>query len=67
MLNLRNLRKALKEFKKNKPFDHCIVDDFGGINFKENSKEFPKFDSKDWHVYKNALEDKNNQFLAHDA
>ena len=28
MLNLRNLRKALKEFKKNKPFDHCIVDDF---------------------------------------
>ena len=59
MLNLRNLRKALKEFKKNKPFDHCIVDDFLEESIlKKIVREFPKFDSKDWHVYKNALEDK---------
>ena len=59
MLNLKNLKKALKEFKKNEPFDHCIVDDFLEKSFlKKIVNEFPKFDSKDWHVYKNALEDK---------
>ena len=59
MLNLKNLKKSLKEFKKNEPFDHCIVDDFLEKSFlKKIVNEFPKFDSKDWHVYKNALEDK---------
>ena len=64
MLNLKNLKKALKEFKKNEPFDHCIVDDFLEKSFlKKIVNEFPKFDSKDWHVYKNALEEKTAKYI----
>lgn len=50
---------ALSDFKKSKPFNHCVIDDF----FKEEialslEKEFLSYDDPKWFYYKNAIEDK---------
>ncbi len=59
MINKKSLRNSLKKFKKNKPFDHCVVDNFLTDDIlKKIIKEFPKYDENNWHVYKNQLEDK---------
>jgi Rps23 Pro-64 3,4-dihydroxylase Tpa1-like proline 4-hydroxylase len=42
-----------------KPVDHLVIHDFLPHEFAEKlSEEFPDWDSKDWHTYKNAIEDK---------
>ena len=59
MINKKSLRNSLKKFKRNKPFDHCVVDNFLTDDIlKKIIKEFPKYDQNNWHVYKNQLEDK---------
>ena len=27
-INLKNIKKSLKEYSKEGPFDHCVIDDF---------------------------------------
>ena len=59
MINYDLVKKALKHFKKNHPFDHCVVDHF----FEEGialalADEFLSYESSEWHCYKNAIEDK---------
>lgn len=59
MINKKNLKESLKKFKGNKPFDHCVVDDFLSKNtLKKIIKDFPKYNSNNWHIYKNKLEEK---------
>jgi Rps23 Pro-64 3,4-dihydroxylase Tpa1-like proline 4-hydroxylase len=54
-----NLLAALKNFKGNEPFDHCVIDDFllPEIATKLES-EFLDYDDPKWFYYKNAIEDK---------
>ena len=59
MINKKYLKESLKKFKGNKPFDHCVVDDFLSKNtLKKIIKDFPKYNSNNWHIYKNKLEEK---------
>ena len=54
-----NLADQLKTFKSGKPFNHCVVDNFfNPAVAKELSYEFPKYDSSDWYIYRNAIENK---------
>lgn len=59
MINMQNLEDSLRSFKGNKPFDHCIVEDF----FEEKiaislSEEFIDYNSDKWFYYKNPIENK---------
>jgi hypothetical protein len=59
MLNTENIKNSLLGFRNNKPFDHCIIDNFFEEDFaKKLSNEFPQYESKDWFFYKNAIENK---------
>lgn len=56
-INRQNFIESLKDFLDNKPFNHCIVEDF----FEEEialhlEKEFPAFESEIWHQYKSSIE-----------
>jgi Rps23 Pro-64 3,4-dihydroxylase Tpa1-like proline 4-hydroxylase len=57
-INLNNLKKSFKYYKKNYPFDYCVCDDFLKYNFaKKLLSEFPHYDQKDyWHEYNNDIE-----------
>jgi len=58
-INIPALRKALTEFKGNKPFDHCVVKNFFKPEIAEAlSNEFPGYSSDAWFVYENAVENK---------
>jgi Rps23 Pro-64 3,4-dihydroxylase Tpa1-like proline 4-hydroxylase len=51
------LSKASAGFKGQKPFDHCIIEDFFLPDVAAKlEEEFPNFDSKVWHEYQNAIE-----------
>jgi len=59
MINKKALKKALLSFKGNKPFDHCIIENFlVEETLKNIINEFPDYDSEIWLDYKNPLEDK---------
>jgi Rps23 Pro-64 3,4-dihydroxylase Tpa1-like proline 4-hydroxylase len=53
------VKKILDADILNKPFDHCIIDNFLPHELANNlSKEFPSYDSDTWFNYKNKIEDK---------
>lgn len=57
MINEKSLLRALSNYGKNGPFDHCVIDNF----FKKKialqlENEFPNFNSEKWHKYNNAIE-----------
>ena len=57
IINLNNLKKNLKLFSNNKPFDHCIIDNFFENKLaKKLEKEFPIYSSKIWQGYNNPIE-----------
>jgi hypothetical protein len=59
LINEKNLISALKSFKKNTPFDHCIVDNFLNLEILDFIvKEFPDYNDNIWYVYDNPLEHK---------
>ena len=56
-INLKNLNKGLKSFYSKKPFPYAVIDNF----FKKNiafklEKEFPNYNDKKLHEYKNYCE-----------
>ena len=51
------LKNSLKKFSKNKPFNYCVIDNFFDIRLaKRLERDFPNYNSKIWHEYKNSLE-----------
>ena len=57
--NESRLREALKSFKNNDPFDHCVIDDFLKQDVAvEIEREFMSYEDHRWFCYKNAIEDK---------
>lgn len=59
MINFKKIEIALKKFKNNQPFDHCVIDGFFDLktaNLLE--KDFPKYDDPVWFEYSNPLEHK---------
>ena len=58
-INKENTEKSFVNFKKNPPFDHCVVDNFLIEDIaKSIESEFLDYNSKEWYCYKNAIEDK---------
>lgn len=59
MIKKINLQKKLKHYGKNKPFDHCVIDNFFSLSdAKALENDFPSFNSNIWHRYDNRLENK---------
>jgi hypothetical protein len=59
LYNIDALKNALKDFRHNKPFDHCIIDDFLKDDVaKQVESEFIEYDDSRWHSYKNSIENK---------
>lgn len=57
LINIPNLKKSLKKFHDGAPFHYTICDNFFNTGIaKKLEKEFPTFNSKLWHEYKNPLE-----------
>ena len=57
IVNFHNLKKSLKTFNRNQPFDHCVIDNFFDTRLAKNlEKEFPEYDSNIWQSYKNPIE-----------
>ena len=57
MIDLNKLCEPFASFKKNKPFDFCIVDNFFNDDIATQlSQEFPSFESPIWYEYKNSIE-----------
>ena len=56
-INKRNLNKSLDKFLNNKPFNHCIIDNFFDLKLaKKLEKDFPDYDSDIWQKYDNPIE-----------
>ncbi len=56
-VNINNLKKSLNNFLKNKPFNHCVIDNFFDIKLaKKLEKEFPHYNSDIWQNYNNKIE-----------
>lgn len=56
-VNSDALQAAAGRFHEQKPFDHCIIDDFFLPEVAERlAEEFPSFESSVWHSYNNAIE-----------
>lgn len=59
MINFKKIETALKQFRGNQPFDHCVVDGFFDLKTARLlEKEFPKYDDSVWFQYNNPLEHK---------
>lgn len=59
MINFKKIEAALQQFKKNQPFDHCIVDRFFDLKIaKLLEKDFPRYEDPSWFEYNNPLEHK---------
>ena len=59
LIQRENLISSLQTFAKNKPFDHCIIDNFLDSDFATKvSCEFPDYESDSWYIYDNPLEHK---------
>lgn len=58
-INIEDLEKKLDEFKTQHPYHHCIVDNFFSSQLAvQLEKEFPDYNSSQWYVYRNPLENK---------
>ncbi len=58
-ININNFRKSCTKFKNNKPFDHCICENFFKKNIaKKLELSFPKYNEKFLHEYNNPIENK---------
>ena len=56
-INLKNIKKSLKEYSKEGPFDHCVIDDFFELEIAKNlEKDFPDYNSDFWFKHNNAIE-----------
>lgn len=54
-----NFVSQMQAFKSGKPFNYSVIDNFFDVETaKHLEEEFPKYDSTDWHIYKNAIENK---------
>jgi hypothetical protein len=59
MINLKNIMAALKNYRGQEPFDHCVVDEFFDDEFAQVlAQEFPDYRSSDWYFYSNSIEHK---------
>jgi hypothetical protein len=59
LVNHGAINAALGSFKQGKPFFHCLVNNFFNKDIARNLEiEFPNYDSNEWHLYKNSLENK---------
>ena len=59
MINFNNIEQALKNFKDNQPFDHCVVDNFFNLKTaRDLESDFPRYEDKVWFEYNNPLEHK---------
>ena len=59
MIRFDNIEQALKKFKHNQPFDHCVVDHFFDLKTAKGLEaDFPKYEDKVWFEYNNPLEHK---------
>ena len=59
MIRFDNIEQALKDFKLNQPFDHCVVDNFFDLKTAKGLEaDFPKYEDKVWFEYNNPLEHK---------
>jgi len=59
MINFDELKLASRNWEKQKPFPHFVVDDFFISDIaKKLEDEIPHYDSDIWHVYSNAIEEK---------
>lgn len=57
--NIDALKDALKTFKGNTPFDHCVIDGFLKEDIAQAVEaEFLQYEDPKWFYYKNAIEDK---------
>ena len=57
LINFKGLRKEAKLFKKRKPFNYLVVDNFFETKFANKlEKEIPKYDDNIWHEYNNQIE-----------
>ena len=60
-ININRLKKSLKNFKNNKPFNHCVIDNFFELKLaKKLENDFPDFNSNIWHEYNNPIEVKKS-------
>lgn len=54
-----DFRTLKKEYERNKPFSHIVMDDFfNPVEMKEVESKFPESDNGSWWSYSNALERK---------
>ena len=59
MINKKKIIKSFKNFKNQKPIDHCVIDNFFTREYsKKLENEFPSYKSDIWYVYDNPLEKK---------
>jgi len=59
VINFNKIEDSLKQFKKNHPFDHCVIDGFFDIKIARLlEKDFPRYENQDWYEYNNPLEHK---------
>jgi hypothetical protein len=59
MINFEKIESVLKQFKSNKPFDHCVVDNFFDLKTARLlEKDFPHYEDSIWFEYNNPLEHK---------
>ena len=59
LYNIQHILKSFKNFKKEKPFNYAICDNFLDKRIiNKISNEIPKYNDKIWHVYKNPVENK---------
>jgi len=57
MIKYKNFSQYINDWKNAKPFHHVILDNFLDKDIANSiAAEFPKFDSKDWLQYNNAIE-----------
>lgn len=57
MINIENFSVQMENYGKEKPFDHCVIDNFFNDDALNSiTNEFPDFSSNAWHNYDNALE-----------
>ena len=56
-IDKKNFIKSLANYSQDGPFDHCVIDNFFNTKIANKlEKEFPSFNSENWHIYDNALE-----------
>lgn len=59
MINIDKIVKSMREFRNNKPFDHCVVDGFFEPEMATKlEKEFIPYNSDSLFIYDNAIENK---------